>query len=472
MNLKKRIILGLAGVLLCPVVHAAEPEGYIFRLNPDGPPIEIVANDIQQLSESEGVYRTEDLSLVEELDEQGALEYCVRDEMIELFGYEEDLETLQSEPWSRAMLGADYATEQGITGQGVRVGLIDSGLIGSFSDYSEAEIIPGTNYCVSAGSLRRNDTTDSFGHGTFVASVLASNEVGLAPQVEIVPLKCFDGNQGDVSSVVSAIYEAVDVYHCDVINLSLGMTTENVALRDAVTYASEQGTILVGACGNLETGKTSTGDDPLYYPAAYDEVISVGSVDAKKTVAAHSIQNPSVCVVAPGQQVRGLSYRTGKYVVGNGTSYAAPLVAATAALALSVDPALTAGEFQSLLKQTAQDLGDPGRDNAYGCGLLNLGLLLAAVKEDSVSVIPSYYAGTLCLSSYQPAVENGVTWLARYEKTGKFFSLEALAAGENVNNRALSADAPLVRVMTVDKDRYAPLCKAAAYGTTDSMGGT
>ena len=204
------LVLLLTLTLTVPA-RGAEKEDYIFRLRPEATlPAEA---DVRPVFEPEGVYCTGDPALLRELEAAGALEYAEENETVTLFDYDEDLAALESEPWARAMLGTGYARRAGITGgyeeplpvetekteegpetkRGVRVGLIDSGLWPGFDDCTEAAVLPGTNYTVTEDDPARSNTEDTAGHGTFVASVLASREVGLAPNVEIVPLKCFTG---------------------------------------------------------------------------------------------------------------------------------------------------------------------------------------------------------------------------------------------------------------------------------------
>ena len=147
-----------------------------------------------------------------------------------------------------------------------------------------------------------------------------------------------------------------------------------------MSHAEEKGVILVAAAGNAPSG--STGNDPVLYPAGYETVIGVGSVDREKTVSYFSYQNDSVYITAPGQGLYGLGIASGTtYVTGQGTSYAAPMVSAAAALALSIKPELTPAEFRALLRDTAEDLGEPGWDKVYGHGFLNIGGLLEVLDD-------------------------------------------------------------------------------------------
>lgn len=447
-------------------VYAAEDIYYIFQI---GQAIEdeYILACVEPIYEAAGIYRTKDFSIIQEFTLEKSLITYTLDTEISLLDLQEDIAALQNENWCHAMLGADYAAANGLYGADIKIALIDSGIRPDFSDVAGATVIQGVNYLASLDSEERSNTADTVGHGTFVASVIASDMVGFAPQAELIPLKCFDAEKSSVSYVISAIYAAVDDYQCDIINLSLGTKTDNPFLRAAIVYAYEHGVIMVAANGNLDSGKTSTGNDTYYYPAAYDEVIGVGAVDASKRIASFSVQNQSVWVSAPGDGVLGLSRTGARYKTGSGTSYASPLVAAAAALALEADPMMTSTRFMELLQMTSEDVNADGYDNAYGYGVLNLGLLLAKAQNDSESLILALYDDTLCVSSYQPDLETDFQLiLAFYKSNGLFAGASCIMAGTGgymINNYPLPSDPTSFVLFTVERGTFAPLTIAKKY---------
>jgi hypothetical protein len=214
--------------------------------------------------------------------------------------------------------------------------------------------------------------TDEDGHGTFITGIIASqinNGIGIcgiADQVELLELKCFKGRTATVDKVISAIAAARE-RQCDVINMSFGMAEDSKALKDAIDAAAEEGIIVVAAAGN-------DGSAVLNYPAAYDNVIGVGSVDPDGNVSSFSQKNASVFVTAPGKDIMSLGHKgTDRYTVGSGTSYSVPVVTAMAAAAKSVDKDMDVQRFKSLLASTSEDRGDPGYDTSYGHGIVNIG---------------------------------------------------------------------------------------------------
>ena len=288
--------------------------------------------------------------------------------------YEPDGEmTLLDEPgtpmysedkWDLALVHADAAFENNYLGQNVRVGVVDSG-INPHEDIA-SRLIKGQSYI---GNSNANDTADTYGHGTYVAGLIAGSGkngyIGAAPEAELVPLKVTDGKGVSTSTVCKAIYGGIKNYHCDILNLSLGIYDDEKALKEAVEYAEECGVLIVSAVGNA-------GSKAKLYPAAYDSVIGVGAVDEVGTWFYHSNHNDSVFITAPGVNVKTVG-KYGGYDLKSGTSFSVPYVTAAAAVMLGIDDTLTPSDIMEILAQTAADKGDPGYDEYYGAGLLDLG---------------------------------------------------------------------------------------------------
>ena len=339
---------------------------------------------------SDGLYRVDSEGELTRLTRAGLVEYAEPDYLITLGDIPDDEYLASGDQWYYPALGVDDCWTRGVKGKGVRVGVIDSGLNAAHEDFAGTSIVPGTNYTAPVGSDARSNTTDDQGHGTIVASQIAAAAnngtgiAGAAPEVELVPLKAFEGKSSKLSNIIAAIYGGVDDYHCQVLNMSLGTDKDSAAMREAVRHAYLNGVIVLAAAGNRTSGTARTGDDPLYYPAAWPEAIGVSAVDQNLQQPWFSYQNESVWVAAPGSGICGLSntgtnlYKRG----GIGTSYAVPFVTAAAALALSIRPSLTPDDFALLLRDTATDLGEPGYDTAFGYGMLNIGLMAAALQGD------------------------------------------------------------------------------------------
>ena len=302
----------------------------------------------------------------------------------ELFGIEYDsVYTDNIIQYEMNMIKAKKAWELGCLGQGVKIAVIDSG-VRPHIEFAD-RLLQGFNY-----GDNNTDTSDTVGHGTFTTGLIASAHDGygiksLAPKVEIVPFKVINSSGSIKEAAVSnAIHAAVDM-HCDIINMSLGFTKTSTyslnTLEEAISYALDNGVIVIAAVGNYS--QNSNGNivvnDTLAYPAAYEGVIGVGSVSYETgEVSYFSRKNSSVFISAPGEDVvscyikdsSGASADT--YARNSGTSCAAPIVAATAAVLKNANPDLTSDGIADILKNSAVDAGDAGCDESYGYGILDV----------------------------------------------------------------------------------------------------
>lgn len=267
-------------------------------------------------------------------------------------------------------------------GEQVRIALIDSGCADDGGWLAKGQIAPGQNYVFGT-----TNTLDLIGHGTQVTSILlgansAGRElVGFSQTATLVPLvwisKYASGvlANGGVEALAAAVRDAVDLHRCRVVNVSSGLTRDEPLLRDAIAYAEEKGAVVIAAVGNSNLYAASA----VYYPAAYESVLGVGSVDGDLQVSSWSQRNQSVLLTAPGEGVYALTKAKLKSV--SGTSFAAAHATAAVARLLSDYPELSPQEVRSLLERSARDLGDAGYDTSYGHGLIDLGHCLELAAE-------------------------------------------------------------------------------------------
>ena len=265
--------------------------------------------------------------------------------------------------WNLKAIGMEEAWRSGLTGKGVTVAIVDSGLSGMTGDIDKSRVLPGKN-CVGGTGV-----DDTLGHGTFVAGVIGATKdngvgiAGIAPGVTIVPIKCYATEETDFAAQAAGIYAAVDEYHCDILNISAGDPEIVPEVQAAIQHALDEGVIVIAASGN-------SGDKELLYPASYDGVISVSSVDKDLVISATSNRNDHVFVAAPGVGVYSLGRLPGTVTLSSGTSFAAPVVAGVAALLKEAWPQMTPDDFQEILKNSCKDLSTKGRDIYYGWGLI------------------------------------------------------------------------------------------------------
>lgn len=262
----------------------------------------------------------------------------------------------------------------------VKIAVIDQGIDRNHPEL-KGSIIASTNVIDPM-----NPTVADF-HGTHVAGIIAAKKdngiggYGLNPNAKILSYDVFGGGGFTFDYVIAnAILKAVD-QGAKVINMSLGSTMPSVVLQEAVEKAIDSGVVVVAAAGN-------DGMDLASYPASYEGVISVGSVNNEQKLSTFSTYGASTDVVAPGEDIYAPIYDALKgstFERLSGTSMASPAVAGAATLLLTKYPKLTPAEVEYILEKTATDLGTKGFDTKYGNGLIDP---LAAMKFN-VNKIPS-----------------------------------------------------------------------------------
>ncbi|HFC53491.1 MAG TPA: peptidase S8, partial [Gammaproteobacteria bacterium] len=264
--------------------------------------------------------------------------------------------------------------------------------------------------------------------GTIAA--VSNNGKGVAgvtwnTKTRIMPIRVLGKGGGTTYDIIQGVSYAAGLENdsgtfppqpADIINLSLGGTSQSDAERDLYDKLRSMGIIVVAAAGNESSTVPS-------YPAAYPTVISVSAVTMQGGLAPYSNRGPTIDVAAPGGNngvdSNGDSYLDGvlstlvddsgnpTYSFAQGTSMAAPHVAGVAALMKWLDPNLTADRFRTLLKsgKLTSDLGDEGRDDLFGYGLIDA---LKAVQNSNVTLPPLLaidHAGPLDFGAYIDELE-------------------------------------------------------------------
>ena len=266
----------------------------------------------------------------------------------------------------------------------VTIAILDSGIQTTNLDFT-GRLVEGYN-----GFDGSSNVEDLFGHGTHVAGIAAATGndgygiAGVDWQAKIMPVKVLnDTGLGSSTSIANGIIWAVD-HGADVLNLSLGSSSVQQPIQDAIMYAHNHGVVVVASAGN-------DGDTRYNYPASYENVISVGSVSAANTVSSFSNKNDKVDVTAPGVNVPSDSL-TGGITTKTGTSQAAPWVTGLASLLFGMEKFnQNPDAIEEAIENSATDLGDPGRDNSYGFGMINL---LAAINYIFATPVPTFAAPT------------------------------------------------------------------------------
>ncbi|WP_237110776.1 S8 family serine peptidase [Nonomuraea sp. MG754425] len=269
-----------------------------------------------------------------------------------------------SEPWAQKRL--DIKTAWRLTrGAGVRVAIADSG-----ADYHPqvqlTKIVDETH----------TGYRDCVGHGTAVSGIIGARFLsgvpfhGVAPDAVIMMFKQSNKSEGDISHLIGAINDAVAA-KADVINVSV-RAADTPALKAAVQRALAQDIVVVAAAGNIEGPDD---EDVPAYPAAYEGVLAVGAATPDGRRADSSNASTPVSVLGPGTDITapwpGRAYKLGL----QGTSFATPYVAGTAALVRARFPRLTQEQVRRRITATADGTSGAGT----GTGMVNPVLALTAV---------------------------------------------------------------------------------------------
>jgi len=272
-------------------------------------------------------------------------------------------------PWGVERIKSQPAWELS-TGSGVKVGIIDTGI-----DRDHPDLDGNLAGCVNFIYSWRNCEDDN-GHGTHVAGIIAAEDnssgvVGVAPQAKIYALKVLNRQgQGYLSDVIEALDWAV-ANHLQVVNLSLGTTSDVTSFREAVERVSQAGIVQVAAAGN-----SGPGTNTVNYPARYPQVIAVAATDINNAVPSWSSRGSEIALAAPGVAINSTYLKAG-YKTLSGTSMSAPHTAGVVALRLSLFPGQTPAEIRQVLTGSADWLvPDP---LLVGAGLVNA---LGAVSAD------------------------------------------------------------------------------------------
>ncbi|GIH14079.1 type VII secretion-associated serine protease mycosin [Rugosimonospora africana] len=296
---------------------------------------------------------------------------------------------IRQTPWAQQLLAIDRLRPLS-TGAGITVAVIDSGVDAQHPQLA-GRVLPGYDY------LRNTPggNFDCVSHGTAVASLIAAQHVdgigfeGLAPGVTILPLRVSDHEDNDNNpkdAVSPQVFADAIRYAADsgarIINISLTLDADFPAVAQAVRYAQEvKGCVVVASVGNhhtVTTGATpsvpgvspSAVSDPPSYPAAYPNVLGVGAIDEGGKRLDESQVGPYVDLVAPGGNVLAAT-RVSGYGYWNGTSMAAPLVSAAAALLWSTHPAMSNINVMWQLTHTADPMPGSNHGSEYGYGLVD-----------------------------------------------------------------------------------------------------
>jgi serine protease AprX len=383
------------------------------------------------------------------------------DSSLELQGARYDANTDAGSMYNVAQVtGAKRVWGAGVTGKGVDVALIDSGVAPVAGLDAPGKVVNGPDISFESQNAATR-YVDTFGHGTFMAGIIGANEgnltssgtyTGMAPGSRVISLKVADAQgRTDVSQVIAAIDWVVQHrkdpgMNIRVLNLSFGTPSMQSYVLDPLAYAAEvawlKGIVVVVSAGN-----DGTGTGKLLNPAQDPYVLAVGAEDSRGTPSISDDTIPDFStrgdgardpdLVAPGASLQGLrvpgSYADVTYGAtaaiedrffrGSGTSQAAAVVSGAAALLLEQRPWLTPDQVKALLTRTARSL-PAANAQAQGNGLVDV---YAASQASAPLTVQTFLrsTGTGSLDAARGSsrlVLNGVTLAGEKDIFGKSYS--------------------------------------------------
>jgi serine protease AprX len=331
-------------------------------------------------------------------------------------------------PWGVERINAPAVWDQGFTGAGIVVGIIDTGCKYDHPDFAD-HLWTDPNYPLHGWDFENNDNDpmDSQGHGTMTAGCVASDgtagsQCGAAPDAELMVLR--------VMTTVDTVAESqtwAAMQFCVAPPLSPGNGADlyNMSLGWAISWNPRMATwrtlmtnIAAAGLSQIIAAGASAGSPPPYGMRCPGNVpppwwnpqntgvgtlsgaVTVNATDSSDYIASFAgcgpvtwdtvtpfldyayppgLTKPDLC--APGVEIKTCAL-TGGYTVVSGTSWAAGFATGTAALMLSMDPEMTPAEIDSILEVTAVDRGGPGKDTVYGAGRIDALAAVAGVQEN------------------------------------------------------------------------------------------
>ncbi|GBE29788.1 MAG TPA: T9SS type A sorting domain-containing protein [Bacteroidetes bacterium] len=322
--------------------------------------------------------------------------------------------------WHVEQVQADDVWNMGVTGEGIIVAVLDTGVRYTHNDLADhlwdggAEF-PNHGYDVHDND---NDPMDTYGHGTHVAGIVAGDgtsgwQTGIAPDATIMCVKISsDGASADLTDVWAGLDWALS-HGADHCTLSFGWYDQPASIRQGNRDAYEAlrlvGMTATKSCGNSGNSSWHNPPDEVSCPGKVpspwrnpDQIeaggvggqTAVGSTNSSDNISSYSSHGPVTWedvnpwfdyiynngqnqglmkpdVSAPGENIYSLSLSDNGYTTMSGTSMASPCAAGVIALIRSANNALSPAQVDEILQTTAVDLGTPGRDNTYGAGRVN-----------------------------------------------------------------------------------------------------
>ena len=287
----------------------------------------------------------------------------------------------------------------------------------------------------------RQTLTDHVQHGTHIAGIIAAKKhspshiSGINDNSKIITISFFDRfGRGFQFDAARSIYYAVE-RGAKVINCSWGFTFNSRTLKKAIDYAADKGIIIVAAAGNSKNTLN-------HYPAAYQNVISVNSVNSNNELSDFSSYGNSIDFTEIGENIYS-TLPNERYGSLSGTSQSTAIVTGIITKVLNAYPQLNHQQLMSYLIASTDDLHEPGKDSYSGYGRINTTKL--------------YYSLSTQSENLQPNQTNGIRNIFNYpnpmKSSGTSFGFDTDSVQSNIEVQIVDLAGQLIKTLSKTSSR-------------------
>ena len=357
--------------------------------------VELTADQAEKLDQNKNVIVEKDTMMTSSSDSETV---------------DRQIKHMAAEQWNRKALQAENITTGKDT---VKVAVLDSGI----DKTSDIVLEDAVNFVPDQG------VDDQTGHGTIVSNLLAKSDetkdgiITTGDNIKLSEVRVLDeNNQAPVSRVVEGLQWCID-HQIDIVNMSFGMDSNSQVLHQVIQQMQEKGILMIAAAGN--NGEQA--GTHVQYPAAYSEVIGVGSVDENLSYSSFSAKGDQVELMAPGENIPITTYWDIQGV-GSGTSYAAPQVTAIAAALWSRNKDRSAQDIRGILTQSARRI--TGEESGRLVSYKEAAQIFDEYNGDAVTVAKAEW----CAEDYEVPELLKASWSA--ENHNKWIKVQSLTKTE------------------------------------------
>ena len=410
-----------------------------------------------------------DSAVAKAMERKPGVKYVEENRTHEAFATPDD--SLYDQQYAPQQVRAPEAWDTTFGSEDVTVAVVDQGVMYDHPDLQDRfGSTRGKDFADDDSDPYPDSMSDEY-HGTHVAGIASAttnNGTGVAGVADATLLSgraLGDDGSGSTSDIADAVQWATD-QGADIVNMSLGGGGYTETMKNAVSYAVNNGALPICANGNDSSSSVS-------YPAAYDECVAVSAVDSNEDLASFSNYGPATDVAAPGVDVLSCwtEYKSGyggKYNEISGTSMACPATSGVAALGLAANPGWSVSELRTQLKETAVDIGLSSDEQ--GSGRVDAANLVGAGGNEAPSA-------SFTVSPSSPAPGETVTFngTGSSDSDGTITSFEwdfgdgTTATGETTSHSySSSGDYSVTLTVTDDAGATDSVSKTISVGSTNA----